>query len=691
MSYAQRAMLKLTRRPFFQIPLVLFFLLGSFAAAAQQAAADSLLDTLSKAKPDTAKVWLYFNLGRTYYSSDTEKALDYAGKALVLAQELNFDKGEAKAVNLIGVCQLIQSRFEESLKSHYRALGIRERLRDTIGMMESLINLGNVNYRLTNTEEAVGFYKRALRYAVKKHSKPGLALLYNNLGSYYKDQWLTHKRPEDYLQATRYIQAARKTKQELNDRKGQANCLTMLGAIWAEKKNYRQALAAFQESLAINKSFGNKEGEVAALCQIADIYRIQNDSEQAIRYADSAYSIAKATKSDFLISNASETLQRVNSALKNYKKAYDLLIQDKSRDSLLFAASRQKVREELAIKYQTAQKDSLTKHLEQESNSRLATILRKNEVQLQALVGIIVLALLSALAFWSRHRVVSANRKLREQNRVIELKNEEISAQKRQIEQQAVELGIKNEALVTANMIRNKVFSVISHDLRSPLASLDSVLGLIKGGQLDREEMEHFIGVLSDDIDITQKMLNSLLIWAGTQMDGTSARREQVLLKSLVRENFLLSAKRALTKEITLTNAVPPRAAAYTDREKLNFIVRNIISNAIKFTHRGGHIEVFWKQRKTGPVLAIRDNGMGMNAEAIASLFSDKRYSTVGTDQEKGTGLGMLLCKDFADSIGFRITVESEVNKGTTFFIHFLQNEAEILVPDAVRLELASG
>ncbi|WP_129715354.1 tetratricopeptide repeat-containing sensor histidine kinase [Pedobacter sp. SYP-B3415] len=671
---------EITQRLVIQIRLFFFILLLPLSVFSQQKTADSLVHALSKARPDTAKVWLYFNLGRQYYTSDTEKALDFARKGLALAQDLHFEKGEAKTVNLIGVCQLILSQFDESLKSHYHALSIREKMRDTVGMMESMINIGNANYRLTNTEEAVKFYKKALTYAIKKNSKPGLALLYNNIGSYYKDRWLSQKKQADYQQAVRFILAARQTKKELNDRKGQANCLSMLAQIYLEKKNYKQALAAFKESLNIHRSYDNKEGEVTALSSIADLYLLQKNNEEAIRYADSAYAVAKSTKSDYIISGASGTVEKVNSALRNYKKAYEMLLQDKARDSQLFAESRQKVREELAIKYQTAQKDKLTKQLARESSSRLATILRKNETQVQAFIAIAFLLILTGFILWSRHKTMRANQKLMDQNRIIEQKNDEISIQNKQIEQQASELKMKNEALVTANMIRNKVFSVISHDLRSPLASLDSILGLIKGGQLDREEMEHFVGLLSDDIDVTQKMLNSLLIWAGTQMDGQSVRREHVALKNIVRENFMLSAKRALEKNISLVNDVPAKAEIYTDREKLNFIVRNIISNALKFTRQGGTISVAWAQHQGRNVLSIKDNGVGMSAEAIESLFSDKRYSTPGTDREKGTGLGMLLCKDFANSIGLRITVESVPEQGSTFFIHLPEDETNVPV-----------
>lgn len=657
-------------------------------ADGQQPATDSLLRVLASAPEDTGKVWLYCNLGRQLYTSETEKAMEYARKGEALSRELHFPRGEAKAVNLVGVCQLILSRYDESLTSHFRALKLREELKDSTGMMESLLNVGNVYYRLSQMEEAVGYYRRGLVYAEKLNSKPGQAMLYNNLGSYYKDKWLSTKKPEDYHQAVAYIQKARKAKEAMNDQAGLANVTGLLGDIYLENKEPEKAREAYWKQLSIHRKVGNKEGIVLGMISMADAYLAADKLTEAALYADSAYAAAKATKSEYLISNASVIVATVSAKQKDFRKAYELVVAENQRNNEIYADSRQKIREELSVKYQADQKDSLNRQLEQESQSRLATIVRKNKTQLQAFVAIGILVLLMGIVVWNRQKLKKANHKLREQNRIIEENNLQISEQKGHIETQAAELKVKNEALVTANMIRNKVFSIISHDLRSPLASLDAFLAMLKEEELSREEMNDFADVLSDSMEITQKMLDSLLLWAGTQIEGWELKMEEVPVSALVQDNFRLVAKHALEKGITLHSEVPEDLLARTDRERLNFIVRNIISNAVKFTARGGRITASWQTGQREDVLCIRDTGVGMKADALNRLFTQKLISTDGTAREKGSGLGMLLSKDFADSLRLRITVESREGEGTGFFIHFPEGAVNQLAIDSLQLAI---
>lgn len=656
------------------VVLILCFLPGLIQG--QQPTTDSLLRALASAPADTGKVWLYCNLGRQLYASETEKAMEYARQGEALARELRFPRGEAKAVNMVGVCQLILSRYDESLVSHFRALKLREELKDTTGMMESLINVGNVYYRLAQKEEAVSYYRRGLIYAEKLKSLPGQAMLYNNLGSYYKDHWLETKKREDYHQALSYIQKARKVKEALNDQAGLANVEGLLGDIYLENKEPEKALEAYRRQLALHRKSRNKEGFVLSLGSMADAFLAAGKMTEAALYADSAYAAAKATKSEYLISNTAVIVAAVSAKQKDFQKAYELVVAENERNNEIYADSRQKIREELAVKYQSDQKDELNRQLEQENQSRLATIMRKNKAQLQAFVAIGVLVLLMSIVIWNRQKLKKANLKLREQNRIIEENNQQISAQKEQIEGQAAELTVKNEALETANMIRNKVFSIISHDLRSPLASVDSFLVMIREHELSKEEMAHFADILSDSVEITQKMLDSLLVWAGTQIQGWELKIEEFPVSALVQDNFRLVAKHASEKDITLYGEVPEDLIVHTDRERLTFIVRNIISNAVKFTGSGGQITASWKTGQGGDTLCIRDTGVGMKADALKRLFTQKLNSTDGTAHEKGSGLGMLLSKDFADSLRLRITVESREGEGTSFCIRFPEGVA---------------
>lgn len=220
------------------------------------------------------------------------------------------------------------------------------------------------------------------------------------------------------------------------------------------------------------------------------------------------------------------------------------------------------------------------------------------------------------------------------------------------------------------NTTKDKLFSIIGHDLRSPF---NNILGLsellddaIKGGQVS--EAEQFLAMIISMSRNTLVLLENLLNWAKSQTGQISYLSEKISLNAILQEVLALSVVIAQAKNITIKLHDFEEKEMYSDEKILKTILRNLLSNAIKFTNRGGVINLFVTNRKDAIEISISDDGIGMSAETCKKLFTiDKNTSILGTANEKGSGLGLVLCKEFVDKLGGTIWVDSTLEKGSTF------------------------
>ncbi len=227
------------------------------------------------------------------------------------------------------------------------------------------------------------------------------------------------------------------------------------------------------------------------------------------------------------------------------------------------------------------------------------------------------------------------------------------------------------EQLHESNLIKDKVFSIIAHDLRAPIKSLSTVLNWVADDDMTYEEIKKSLGSISKNVDTLNLTLENLLNWSRSQLNGVKSEPEIFDLRKPIQEMMDLYKIQLAEKNIRLINRINERVIVYYDKNQLHLILRNLISNAIKFTREGGEIILHSEaSSKSGFVrIAVADNGLGMTQEAISKVFSPfEHYTTFGTKNEKGTGLGLLLCKDYLEDAGGMIGIESEVDKGTKVY-----------------------
>ncbi len=236
-----------------------------------------------------------------------------------------------------------------------------------------------------------------------------------------------------------------------------------------------------------------------------------------------------------------------------------------------------------------------------------------------------------------------------------------------------VDLEAKVQARTTeltkANQVREKLLSVVSHDIKGPLNSLRGVLDIYAQGGFSESEMKSITGSIEENLSATSLLMDNVLLWASNQLKGVKVTFSKVNLKELVDEHYKIFKTIADTKSISLINSVD-QFEVQSDKQILSLILRNLIANAIKFSFEKGRIEISSQKDESTFVIRIKDNGKGMPQDVVQSLFhGNSTISTEGTNLEKGTGLGLALCYDYLKHLNGEISVQSEQNKGTTFTV----------------------
>lgn len=250
------------------------------------------------------------------------------------------------------------------------------------------------------------------------------------------------------------------------------------------------------------------------------------------------------------------------------------------------------------------------------------------------------------------------------QNQLLEAK---VNQRTEDLEQTIATLSKQQKDLHEANNFKDKVFSIISHDLKSPISSLAGLLNVMKTKSLNEKEKVKVVDTLEQALKSTKYLLDNILAWAHK---SDEKEIEEIEIYELTEEIFDLFSYQAELKSINLINNIEKGFHIEANKNMLQLVLRNLVSNAIKFTKRYGAVEISMKQDYLNLFLYIKDNGIGMSKEHMSNLFkANSHMSTRGTDNEKGTGLGLKLCKEFLDKYNGYLKVESTVGEGTTFII----------------------
>jgi signal transduction histidine kinase len=245
------------------------------------------------------------------------------------------------------------------------------------------------------------------------------------------------------------------------------------------------------------------------------------------------------------------------------------------------------------------------------------------------------------------------------------------------LRQEALKSKEQAQELQRLNHLKDRIFSIIAHDLRGPLVNLSEVLKMLTNGLISMEEFKDITPKLGTDIIYTTDLLENILHWSRSQLKGFGVNKEYFDLRSLIVNEINYHMPSASTKKVEIIHDVFPGHTVFADVLMIQIVVRNILSNAIKFCNEGCEIHIYASYKDGFMQLGMRDNGIGMDQEKAKLIFRGDHLTTRGTSNEKGTGLGLMVCKEFMQKNNGDIVVESEVGKGTLFTISIPVDDLE--------------
>ena len=559
---------------------------------------------------DTARLARsYNNLGLVYYqTNDIENAILTYQKALEINEALQQHGELAKLYSNIGALYAQLDYHEKSRAYFQQGLNLKKAYSPESEWATAYNNLGSAHRRLGNSDSAIALFEEAIELGVRLGNPYVEILAKNNYGLTYYDL-------KQYDDAYKIVFSALEKAKAIDHKPHVVMTLTNLSMISIELGNYKDAIELSNEAILLTDALNNVRPKISLYSNLSDAYNRLGNSDEALRFFT-----LKANLSDSL-----------NSA--SQKEA--LLMLDNQ-----YHAGKQKreiEKQKLAL-------------LKQDADAKT------QQAQIIALVSVLLLVLIILIFILREYRVKTAR------NESLRKTNQHIVEQKDQIEEQ-------REALKRSNSDKDKLFSIVSHDLRGPFNSLKMILDLSASGDLNHDEIQILLQKLNKSVGVNHGFLENLLLWSKSQLGGLAVNKSIIALNSLsikAIETFDSSLKE---KDVRIDNGIDERLRLHSDPDLILILMRNLIGNAIKFSHQGGKIILRAEKNDYGIEIKIQDYGVGIQKDKIAGIFELSHESTLGTEKEVGTGLGLTLCKEVATKLGGSIAVESEVNKGTTVII----------------------
>ena len=638
----------------------------------------------------------YGNVALVYRKMNQyDSAISFNQHALDIRQKLNNPGIIANTYNDIGNVYWDKQNWEKAIEYYFRSIKIRYETGNKIEIANSYQNIGLLFSNLGNIDKAREYYQLALTIYMDNDDKRKLAAILTSLGNIEKDS-------KNFEEALSYYNRALTYRKNIGEKRDIASSLNNLGIIYNELKQPSQSIKNFEEALKIRREIDDANGEIATLNDMGNFYETR-DMAKAQTTFETAYKLADKTNNTYYIGLCGRKLaehlllhNQVDKALnlldiaynaglklnnaelqkrvyfikyEYYKKAGDF------KESLENYENYTQINDNQQNAQNTLKMLSINQNLELEKKNNeiknieneVELLRQRDELQKLALtkqkyfsVFLLILAffaVLTGLLFYSRYKIKKKHSLMLEQQyAIIEESNNRLK---------------KSEAdLTVLNATKDRFFTIIAHDIKNPLSSLLNLSQIIveKFDTLKDNEIQEFNKMIFESSRNLYNLLENLLNWARTNTNKMRFNPLPLKLMPVVSNIIILNKLTANHKNIVIKNNVTEDIEVYADLQMLTSILRNLISNALKFTPNGGTITINAKDKYTTIEISISDTGLGISPTDMDKLFRlDTHFTTKGTGDESGTGLGLILVKEFVEKNKGKISISSQSGVGSTF------------------------
>lgn len=671
------------------VALIALFFLFLSTVQAQSNAKDSLLGEIKamKSRPgfnakDSLHIDLLNDLGKEIRFFISDSLFLLSKEALDLSKSANYKLGENRALLNLGNYYSDKGNQNKAIKYFEQALAIAVETSNNELRLRAMNDLAREYAYKGDYAKAMAGYLEGIDLAREFEDLNMLSIMNENIASLYVSQ-------KDYPQALEFYKRVKKINQEIDNEIFTAETMSNIASLYADMGKLDYAMYNANSSIMTFEKHG-------ILDWLAYAYEIKGKTYLKDEKFD--WALYWYSQSEMLHNNLDDERSRIdllnglaeaNLGLKkdSISERYALEAFEVS-DNIQFLEGKQKCAKTL-FKINKNKNDFATALSYHEIYQQLSDTLSRNDNKKS-----LVMLKTKMEHEKQKEQLIEENQKqLAEQRNYVNaslaillifivitfLVRRSESIQKNlnaELKQKTSDLEKSEHELREINLTKDKLFSIIGHDLRGPIGAFQGLLKLLKNGEIGQSEFMDFVPKLRHDIDHISFTLNNLLSWGHTQMNGAVTKPSVVSLGSVVKDNIHLLSEIAENKSIKLVSQVPSSTMVWSDGDQIDIVVRNLISNALKFTPVNGMVTVTAEEKRENWQVSIRDTGIGMAADTVDQIFKvNTNHTTYGTNNEKGTGLGLSLCKEMVEKNGGTIWVESILRKGSTF--HFTVPKAK--------------
>lgn len=633
---------------------------------------------------------IYHNLGALYsYENNPDKAIEYFEKGLETSLSIDDKENVISFYNRIGIVYQNNAKYKEAIQTHLQGIEIAEETNSIEAKAQLYNGIGNSYYEISSYDQALKYFFKALEIYQDLNMPEGLSMMYNNLGIVYQSLKENEK-------ALEYYKKALEIDIELGSLYGQANEYNNIGTAYDESGNKNKALEYYNKSLELNKQIDDKDGIATALNNIGLIYLDLGDYDKAYSnlkkstdlaielnntynlannynnlaklfltqkqytkakdYLDLAIELSKQMNIKIWLTESYDLYHQMYSELNNYKKALEYYkLYSEVQDSIYSDENADRIAE-MKIKYETENLETENELLKKDNQIHLLELNRQKNIMNYWIAFTLLILALAVLSF-SRFRLKKKT------NTLLKSKND-------QLEETNHKLTTSENNLKELNATKDKFFSIIAHDLKNPFQSLLGFSETLYNqmDELEKEELSEYSRLIYESAQNLFNLLSNLLQWSKSQLGNVKLTPVEVNLYDSIDDVLSLLNISISKKQISVRNEIGKDTTILVDKHVISTVLRNLINNAVKFTDKKGEIRISSDVKNNLVFISVQDNGRGISKENLEKLFKiDQEHSTKGTDNESGSGLGLILCKELINQSGGDIYVESTLGKGSIF------------------------
>lgn len=586
-----------------------------------------------------------FRQGEVYFNfAEFHRAIECYRLSMEYFQKAGDSSLIGELFNDIGLSYYYLSEYEKAIESQIEAVKNFEQNGNEADLARIYINMGMVYNRLTDYDSALGYYRKAAVISRKINHPDRMGNSFNGLGTVFFNSGQLDSAKVYYHQALKWFNVSK-------NRERLGAVINNLGNIYlVEGDSLTIGLAYYQQAFSIYEELGNQRNKVFVMEGMGGTYSALGNQKKALELLTDGLRLALENNYGYYIihlfyqdiSVVFERMGKIEPAFESYKN-YKIYLDSMRQEERLFQAAA------IEKKYEFSKNEALISKLNTEKELAMIQIEKDRAFRNLGVFAILILLIIVTY-------VSFANFQRRRINRQLTQKNAQIEAHKNELEQ--------------LNASKNKFFSIIAHDLKNPL---HTVLGysFLLHHEYDRfgdSERKRYAKDIYSSTNNIFRLLQNLLDWSRAQTGRLVYEPVSFELSTLIEKINLLLKPVADEKNISITNRVSSPVQVYAMPMMVETVVRNLISNAIKFTPDGGRIEI--SHRCSGPttIISVSDTGIGLSKQELDQLFEiDSKIRKKGTKNEDGSGLGLILCKEFIMLNKGRIWAESEKAQGSTF------------------------